>query len=145
MSVHLEQGASQIGVGRPGLHNRTLAAGRGTFVNDIRLPSMAYLAVLRSSQAHARIVSVDTASAERLPGVLAVMTGAEVKKSTQAIPEAWDTAEMGAKRVHWYVLAPDRVRFVGEAVAAVVAEDRYTAYEARDLIEVEYEDLPAVV
>jgi carbon-monoxide dehydrogenase large subunit len=145
MSADAERESKQIGVGRPGMLNRTLAAGEGTFVNDVRLPSMAYLAVLRSPHAHARIVSVDTSAAERLPGVLAVMTGAEARESTRPIPEAWDTAEMGAKRVHWYVLAPERVRFVGEAVAAVVAEDRYTAYEARDLIDVEYEDLPAVV
>jgi carbon-monoxide dehydrogenase large subunit len=60
------------------------------------------------------------------------------------IPEGWNTREIGAKGVKWYALTPDRVRFVGEAVAAVVAEDKYTAYRACDLIDVEYEILPAV-
>jgi carbon-monoxide dehydrogenase large subunit len=144
MSVDARQHTTQIGVARPGLHNRTLAAGAGRFVNDIRIPAMTYLAVLRSPHAHARVLSIDTSAAERLPGVLAVMTGAEAKESTRVIPEGWDTAAMGAKRVYWYVLAPEHVRFVGEAVAAVVAEHRCTAYEARDLIEVDYEVLPAV-
>jgi aerobic carbon-monoxide dehydrogenase large subunit len=127
-----------------GLRNKQLVAGKGTFVGDIDLPDMAHMAVLRSPFAHARIRSVDTSAAEQLPGVLAVVTGAEIAQATDPIPEAWDPAEVGAKSIRWYALAPERVRFVGEAVAAVVAEDKYTAYEALELIEVDYEELPAV-
>ena len=60
------------------------------------------------------------------------------------IPETYDTAAVGAKGVHWYALCVDRARYVGEAVAAVVAEDRFTAYAALDLIDVDYEELPVV-
>jgi carbon-monoxide dehydrogenase large subunit len=128
-----------------GLRNKQLVAGKGTFVGDIDLPGMTYMAVLRSPFAHALIRSVDTRSAEALPGVLAVVTGAEIAAETDAIPEAWDPAEVGARSVRWYALAPERVRFVGEAVAAVVAEDKYTAYQALDYIDVDYEELTPVI
>jgi CO/xanthine dehydrogenase Mo-binding subunit len=77
-------------------------------------------------------------------GVVYVITGKEVKENMQLIVEAYDTAAMGAKSVKWYALCPERVRFVGEAVAAVVAEDKYTARQAADLIQVDYEELPVV-
>jgi len=128
-----------------GLRNKQLVAGKGTFVADIDLPEMAHVAVLRSPFAHALIRSVDTSAAEELPGVLAVVTGAEMAANTDPIPEAWDPAEVGAKSIRWYALAPERVRFVGEAVAAVVAEDKYTAYNALDYIAVDYEELTPVV
>jgi carbon-monoxide dehydrogenase large subunit len=133
-------------VGAPftGLTNRQLAAGNGTYVSDIQLPAMTYLAVLRSPHAHARIRSIDTGEAERLPGVVYVMTGREARDQMKPIPEAWKTREIGAKGVDWYALAPERVRYVGEAVAAVVAEDKYTAYRALELIQVDYEPLPVV-
>jgi aerobic carbon-monoxide dehydrogenase large subunit len=136
--------AQHIGSAYAGLTNRELAAGRGTFVNDIQLPGMAYLVVLRSTFAHARIVSVDTSAAEAVDGVLAVMTGAEAKQVFNPIPEGWNTAEVGAKHVDWYPLVPDRVRYVGEAVAAVVAESRHVAQLASRLIDVEYEPLDPV-
>ena len=134
-------------IGKPvhGLRNVQLAAGKGTFVGDVRLPGMTYMAVLRSSLAHALIRSIDATAAEALPGVLRVITGKEIVEQTDPIPEAWDPAEVGAKSVKWYALCPERVRYVGEAVAAVVAEDKHTAYQALDLIAVDYEELPVVV
>jgi carbon-monoxide dehydrogenase large subunit len=134
-----------VGVAYTGLTNGELAAGKGTFVSDLQLPGMAHVAVLRASHAHARILSVDTSAAEAVDGVVHVMTGVQAREVFKPIPEAWNTAEVGAKHVDWYPLAADRVRYVGEAVAAVVAEDRYTAVRARDLIDVAYEDLPVVV
>ena len=131
-----------VGQEIPSLTNTKLVAGKGTFVDDISLPGMAHAAVLRSPYAHARIRSIDTARAEALPGVLCVVTGSEVKEQTNPIPETYDTAAVGAKGVKWYALCVDRARYVGEAVAAVVAEDRFTAYAALDLIEVDYEELP---
>jgi carbon-monoxide dehydrogenase large subunit len=128
-----------------GLRNKQLVAGKGTFVADIDLPGMTHMAVLRSPYAHALIRSVDASAALELPGVLAVATGEEIAARTDPIPEAWDPAEVGAKSIRWYALAPERVRFVGEAVAAVVAEDRYTASKALDSIEVDYEELEPVV
>lgn len=108
--------------------NTRLVAGRGRFVDDITLPGMTYLAVLRSPYAHARIRSIDTSAAEAFPGVVHVITGREVAENMNPIPETYDTAAVGAKGVKWYALCTDRARYVGEAVAAVVAEDKFTAY-----------------
>jgi carbon-monoxide dehydrogenase large subunit len=135
---------THIGADYKGLTNLELALGKGTFVSDLELPGMTWASILRSPHAHARIVSIDTSAAEALDGVVYVMTGEEARSAMRPIPEAWNTKEIGAKGVAWYPLTPGRVRYVGEAVAAVVAEDKYTATRARDLIEVEYEVLPAV-
>lgn len=134
-----------VGQRVPGLTNRQLAAGRGTFVGDIELPQMAYVAILRSPYPHARIRAIDTSEATAHPGVIYVITGDEVVENMNPIPGSWDPASMGAKEVKWYSLCHDRARFVGEAVAAVVAEDRSTAFEALSLIDVDYEELAAVV
>lgn len=136
--------SKHIGVGYAGLNNLDLAAGRGTFVGDIVLPGMAHVAILRSVHAHARILSIDTSEAAALPGVLYTMTGEEAREQFSPIPEGWNTAEVGAKRIDWYPLVSGRVRYVGEAIAAVVAEDKYTAYKALRLIDVEYEPIEAV-
>jgi carbon-monoxide dehydrogenase large subunit len=127
-----------------GLTNTQLAAGRGTYVNDVVLPNMAYLAFLRSPYAHARIRSIDTSAAAARPGVIRVLTGEDARRDMRPIPEAWNTREIGAKGVAWYPLIADRVRYVGEVVAAVIAEDRWTASAALDDIVVDYEELPAV-
>jgi carbon-monoxide dehydrogenase large subunit len=126
------------------LPSRQLVAGKGQYVGDLYLDGLLHMAVLRSPYAHARIKSVDTKAAEQVPGVIYVITGKEVKENMQPIVEAYDTAAMGAKGVKWYALCPERVRFVGEAVAAVVAEDKYTARKAADLIQVDYEELAVV-
>jgi carbon-monoxide dehydrogenase large subunit len=133
-----------VGTAYVGLNNRELAAGRGTFVGDIQLPGMAYLVVVRSVFAHARIVSVDVSAAQALEGVLAVMTGEEAPQVFKPIPEGWNTAEVGAKHVDWYPLVHDRARYVGEAIAAVVADSPYTAHLASRLVDVEYEQLDPV-
>jgi carbon-monoxide dehydrogenase large subunit len=133
-----------IGDSIPSLTNGQLVAGKGRFVDDLQLPGMTYAAVLRSPFAHARIRSIDTSRAESLPGVLCVVTGREIEANTNPIPETYDTAAVGAKGVKWYALCADRARYVGEAIAAVVAEDKFTAYEALDAIDVDYEELPVV-
>jgi carbon-monoxide dehydrogenase large subunit len=133
-------------VGQP-LHGRTgsrLVRGRGVFVDDVRLAGTCHVVIVRSPHAHARIRGVATEAAAALPGVVAVVTGVEVAASTKPLPEGWDTSVIGAKRVDWYALAPERVRYVGEAVAAVVAADRATAQRAADLVDVDYEVLEAV-
>src|SRR5215831_7940970 len=112
--------------------------GRGTFVDDIQLPGMLYGAILRSPLAHARIVSVDTAAAEAHPRVEAVITG----RAMAGLGLAWmPTISQDTQAV----LATDKVRFQGQEVAFVVAQDRYSARDALELIHVEYEPLPAVV
>ena len=112
--------------------------GRGRFVDDIALPNMAHAAVLRSPHAHARIKSIDTAAAQALPGVLAVITGEEAAKQTGPLPC------FANPPVEQRCIALGKVRHVGEPVVLVVADTRYLAEDAIELINVEYEPLPAV-
>ena len=113
--------------------------GEGRYVDDIKLPNMAHAAILRSPHAHARIVNVDTGKAAALPGVLAVVTGKDVSERAAPLPS------FGAGPIVQDLIATEKVRHYGEAVAAVVAENRYIAEDACDLIEVEYEPLPVVL
>jgi carbon-monoxide dehydrogenase large subunit len=133
-----------IGRSRPGVHNRRLVTGNGEYVGDIHLEDMHHLAVVRSTHPHAHILGIDATAALGAEGVVAVITGDEIARNTHPIPEGWDTGEAGAKRVDWYALALDRVRYVGEAVAAVVADSAFAAQSARDLVKVHYETLPHV-
>ena len=112
--------------------------GKGNYLDDIELPGMLHMAVLRSPHAHATIRSVDTAAASAMPGVVAVVTGELMAQHKLAwMPTlSYDTQA---------VLATDKVRFQGQEVAAVVAETLYQAEDARDAIVVEYDVLPAVV
>ena len=111
--------------------------GRGRYVDDITLPGMLHGAILRSPYAHARIVSIDTSAAEAHPKVKAVITGAIL-----ADARTWPGCRRCPHDVQ-AVLATDKVRFQGQEVAFVVAEDRYSARDALELIDVEYEPLPA--
>jgi carbon-monoxide dehydrogenase large subunit len=128
----------------PSVTNRPLVAGRATFVNDLLPAGLTWIAFLRSPHAHARIRSIDPAAARSMPGVVRVLTGADVLASLAPIPSGADAEAMGARSSTWQALAIDRVRYVGEAVAAVVAEDRWTASAALDAIDVDYEELPTV-
>ncbi|MEV4551851.1 aerobic carbon-monoxide dehydrogenase large subunit [Nonomuraea wenchangensis] len=112
--------------------------GRGTYTDDVRLPGMLYGAILRSPHAHARIVSVDTGAAEAHPKVRAVITG----RTLEGLGLAWMPT---LSRDTQAVLATDKVRFQGQEVAFVVAEDPYSARDALELIDVEYDPLDAVV
>lgn len=128
-----------IGFGRmPRKEDARFVRGRGTFVDDVRLPGMLHSAVLRSPYAHARIISVDTSAAEAHPKVRAVLTGADL----EARGLAWMPTLSHDRQA---VLATDKVRFQGQEVAFVVAEDRYSARDALALIDVEYEPLDPVV
>jgi carbon-monoxide dehydrogenase large subunit len=138
-------GVTYVGRARPGLRNCTLATGRGTFVGDVRRKRPLYLAVLRSPHAHALVRAVDPGTALARPGVVDVLTGTEVIATMAPIPEGWDTVAVGAHQFNWYALCVERARFVGEAVAAVVAESPWTAFGALSAIEVDYEPLDAVV
>ena len=112
--------------------------GLGTFVDDIQLPRMLHGAILRSPLAHARIVSVDTAAAEAHPKVEAVITGETLARRALAwMPTLSQDVQA--------VLATDKVRFQGQEIAFVVAQDRYAARDALELINVEYESLPVVI
>ncbi len=133
-----------IGQSIPSLTNRRLAAGQGQFTADVMPPGMAHMAVLRTPYACARIVSIDTKAAAALPGVLAVITGRDLE-SIGPIPAAADPGAYGGQSRKTPALPIERVGFVGEAVAVAVAESRYVAQQAVDAIEVEWEELPAVL
>lgn len=117
-----------------------LLTGRGRYVADIVLPHLLHAAFVRAWPAHARILSIDVSEARALEGVVAVFTAADFPETTMIdgnwIPDLAKTPQP--------VLAADKVRFVGEAVAIIVAEDRYIAEDACDLVAVDYEVLPAV-
>jgi len=112
--------------------------GQGLYVDDVRLPGMLHGAVLRSPHPHARILAVDTLAAEAHPKVKAVFTG----ETLASLNLAWMPTLSGDRQA---VLATDKVRFQGQEVAFVVAEDRYSARDALELIVVDYEPLPPVV
>jgi carbon-monoxide dehydrogenase large subunit len=111
--------------------------GQGHFLDDFVLPRMSHMAILRSPHAHARIKSIDTAAASAKPGVIAVVTGELMAQHKLA----WMPTLSGDTQA---VLATDKVRFQGQEVAAVIAETKYQAEDARDLIEVDYEILQAI-
>jgi aerobic carbon-monoxide dehydrogenase large subunit len=112
--------------------------GKGRFIDDLQLPGMLHLAVLRAPVAHGRILSVDISAAEAHPKVKLVVTGAMLaQRGLASMPTLSGDVQA--------VLATDKVRFQGQEVAFVVAEDRYAARDALELIDVEYEPLPVVV
>jgi len=112
--------------------------GKGTYVDDISLPGMLHMAILRSPLAHAKLISIDTSAASALDGVVAVITGADLAAHNLA----WMPTLSGDTQA---VFATDKVRFQGQEVAAVVAESPYIAYDALELIQVEYDPLDVVV
>ena len=123
-----------------------LIQGLAHYVDDIKLPDTLHVAILRSPYAHAHINAIDTAAAQNLPGVKAVVTGDDIKDTIGGIPCAATDPEgfPGIKVPHHPVLATDKVRFVGEPIAAVAATDAYIARDALDLIEVDCDPLDAV-
>src|SRR5439155_20866316 len=123
----------------PPKENLRFVAGEGRYVGDLELPGLLHLGVLSGPHAHARILKIDASKALEMPGVVRVLTGAELAERLNPIPQNLDLP-----RVRWYPLAADKVRFVGEWVAAVAASSRYLAEDAAAAIEVEYEPLPAV-
>jgi carbon-monoxide dehydrogenase large subunit len=112
--------------------------GKGSYLDDFVLPDMLHMAILRSPHAHARINSIDTGAASAMPGVIAVVTGELMAQHKLA----WMPTLSGDTQA---VLATDKVRFQGQEVAAVIAETKYQAEDARDAILVDYDVLPAVI
>src|SRR3954453_16879062 len=107
--------------------------GAARYTADVRMPGLLHMAYTRSPLPHARIVSIDTTAARAVPGVHAILTGADI-----------GFVGVGRTLQDWPALAIDRVRMIGDRVAAVAAETRAAADEAARLVEVEYEELPLV-
>jgi carbon-monoxide dehydrogenase large subunit len=125
---------------------KRLAAGNGFYVDDIQLPNMAHCIFVGSPYAHAKIKRIDASQALTVAGVLAVITGKEVVELMDPLPATSNYAAIGW---HWrtpkaYPIAADKVRYQGEPVAVVVAEHLYIARDAAELIDIEYEPLPAL-
>lgn len=137
-----EPAGPQRYVGRrmPVIEDRRFAAGQGRYVNDVMLPNMLHIAMVRSPYAHARIKRIDVSAAEAVPGVVRVITGAMLAQEIAPLPQMADL-----DHVLWYPLAVGKARYAGEWVCAVVAQTRYIAEDAAELVEVDYEILPAVV
>src|SRR5262244_827246 len=112
--------------------------GKGTYVDDVNLPGMLYLDIVRSPHAHAKIVKIDSAKALTVPGVLAVITGADLAKyNLHWMPTLMSDTQM--------VLPTEKVMYQAQEVAAVLATSRYAAADGAAAVEVEYEPLPVVV
>ena len=133
--------------------DRRLLTGRGQFIADLDLPRMLHAVFVRSPHAHARIKAIDTSRAAAAPGVIHALTGPELAQllppvpATQlALPSKW-TTQVQHKFINPQqpLLAHDKVRHVGEAVAVIVAEDRYAAEDAAELVELDLDPLPAVL
>jgi 2-furoyl-CoA dehydrogenase large subunit len=122
------------------VEDAALLTGRGRFIDDLGVkPGTLHAAILRSPHAHARIAAIRTDAARNAPGVTAVLTAADVMAVSASLV-------VGVRApIECWPIAADRVRYVGEPVAVVVATDRYLAEDALDLIEVDYETLPAIV
>jgi carbon-monoxide dehydrogenase large subunit len=130
-----------IGESHPRLGGAPLVSGRGRFVDDVRVPGLLHAAVLRSPHAHARIVSIDAKRARDLAGVHAVLTAADVPAA--AIIPNRVPAPAGTDRYLQPAIARTVVRYVGEPVALVVADDPYVARDALERLDAVYESLPA--
>jgi len=121
--------------------DRRFLTGRGRFVDDVRLPRLVHAAIVRSPHAHARVVDVNARRARAHPGVVAVLTIADLPECTAAVPPLVATPKFRAYAQP--AIAGPKVRHAGEAVAVVVADDAYGAADAADAVEVRYETLPA--
>ncbi|PYV89535.1 MAG: hypothetical protein DMG90_11060, partial [Acidobacteria bacterium] len=131
-----------VGKAVPRKEENRLLRGRGKFADDLKLREMVYLRFVRSPYAHAKIVNIDTSAAEALPGVVAVLTGAEIASQTQPFIEIGPDP---CAKIKDYPLAVSKVRYQGEPVAAVVAESAALADDAAELVQVDYEALDPVV
>ncbi|MEM7613424.1 MAG: xanthine dehydrogenase family protein molybdopterin-binding subunit [Pseudomonadota bacterium] len=132
-------GLTWIGQSIKRVEDPRILTGNGGYIDDLSLPGMAHAAMVSSPHAHARIVSIDTSKAKALPGVIGVYTGEDLASVVDPCPS------FASPPVPQHAIAIGKVRHVGEVVAAVVAEDRYIAEDAADLVEVEWEVLPANV
>jgi carbon-monoxide dehydrogenase large subunit len=144
MTATVEAPGPEIGKARRRKEDARLITGRTRWTDNIQLPGMLHLAILRSTSAHARITHLDVTAARQMPGVLAVYTGADLAGEQGNLPCAWPiTADMKAPPRP--AMAVDTVRFAGEAVAVVVARSAYAAADAVEAVDIDYENLPAVL
>lgn len=143
-TAHGPSATREVGRARRRKEDARLVTGRTTWTDNIQLPGMLYVAFLRSPMAHARITRVDVSAARALPGVVAAYGGRDFADEQGSLPCAWPVTEDVVIPDH-PPMAVSEVRYAGEAVACVVATDRYRAADALEAIEIDYEPLEAVV
>lgn len=134
----------EVGAPRARKEDQRLITGRTRWTDNLTLPGMLHIAMVRSPIAHARITSVDISSAVDQPGVVAVLAGADVQDQQGSLPNAWPITEDQKAPPHPSI-AVDRVAFAGEIVACVIARSAAEARDATEYIDVEYDELPAVL
>lgn len=135
--------AALVGLPLKRREDKILISGRGKYVDDIKIPGMLHASVLRSAYAHAKIKKIDFANVLSNPDVVLALSGEDIRKVTDPLPVV--ALPPDAKRTDVYMLAVDKVHYSGEPVAVVVAKDRYSAEDAIENIEVEYEPLEPVI
>src|ERR1700730_17400772 len=135
---------TEIGKPRARKEDARLVTGQTNWTDNIQLPGLVHVAYLRSPMAHARITSVDVSAARQMPGVIAAFSGADFAAEQGSLPCAWPVTRDIVIPAH-PPMATEEVRYVGEAVACVVARDRYAAADAVSAMDVEYEPLPPVL
>jgi CO/xanthine dehydrogenase Mo-binding subunit len=133
-----------LGHAVPRIEDLPLVTGRGRYAGDINFPHQLHMRIVRSPKAHGKIIAIDTAAARALPGVYAVWTNADIAKLSPIDFRADKSAE-GIREFRQPALAKTYVRYVGDPVAAVFAEDPYVAEDAAELVTIELEELPAVL
>jgi len=144
MTADTQAPQSEIGRARLRKEDARLLTGETNWTDNMVLPGMLHMAFVRSPMAHARITSVDLAAARSMPGVIAAFSGADFAGEQGSLPCAWPVTEDIVVPAH-PPMATDEVRYVGEAVAVVVARDRYEAADAAAAVDVSYEPLPVVL
>jgi aerobic carbon-monoxide dehydrogenase large subunit len=143
-AVAEENKASEVGKPRLRKEDARLVTGQTNWTDNITLPGMLHMAILRSPLAHARITRVDTSAARGLPGVVAAFSGADFADEQGSLPCAWPVTDDIVIPAH-PPMAVDEVRYPGEAVACVIARDRYAAADALEAIDIDYDPLPPVL
>jgi 2-furoyl-CoA dehydrogenase large subunit len=138
--THTEPRYKFIGKPLPVIEDRRFVRGGGRYINDISLPGMLHLGVVPAPVAHARLLSVDISAALTAPGVVTVLTGADLVTMMQPVPQ-----ELALPNVVWYPLAVDKIRYAGEWVAAIVATSRAAAEDAAELVGMEFDELEPLV
>jgi aerobic carbon-monoxide dehydrogenase large subunit len=144
MTTQTQAQAPELGKARPRKEDARLVTGQTNWTDNIVLPGMLHMAFVRSPYAHARILSVDVSGARGMPGVVAAFTGADFGAEQGSLPCAWPVTPDIVIPPH-PPMATEEVRYVGEAVAVVIARDRYTAADAVTAVDVDYEPLPPVL
>jgi carbon-monoxide dehydrogenase large subunit len=127
------------------VEDHRLLTGQSSFVDDLKVPGMLHASVLRSPHAHAKIKSIDTVAASSLAGVVSVITAAELTGAVRNVPTRENTDADELRPPEHPVLARDKVCYVGQPVAIIVAEDLYLAHDALELVQVDYQPLPSVI